>query len=125
MKAIVGWPVFPAACALALTFVIVAAPHPRTSFCGGGSKADVARLTVAQLAYEAFPQWSAQHPRRRCPANIEALLPWTNAHEAIDPWGRDYRFYCVFQPGKPVHIVVWSAGQDRHHGSADDIRSDR
>ena len=124
MKACVGWPLFPAGCAIALAFVIVAAPRTRTSFCGG-SKADIARLTVAQLAYEAFPQWSAEHPKARCPANLEALLPWTNATEVIDPWGRDYRFFCVVQPGRSAYIVAWSAGQDRHHGTDDDIRSDQ
>ncbi len=123
MKAFVGWPVFPAGCAIAIGLVILAAPQARTSFCG--SKVDIARLTVVKLAYEAFPSWSAQHPTARCPANLEALLPWMNTREAIDPWGRDYRFYCIRQPGKPPHIVVWSAGPDGHHGSSDDIRSDR
>jgi hypothetical protein len=125
MKACVGWPLFPAACALALGFVITLAPRTRTSCCGGGSKVEIARLSVMTLAYEAFPRWSAEQSYARCPANLDALLPWMTTSEAIDPWGRDYRFFCHARSAGPVHIVVWSAGPDRHHGNADDIRSDR
>ena len=32
---------------------------------------------------------------------------------------------CTIAPGAPHHIVIWSAGPDRIHGTADDIRCDR
>jgi hypothetical protein len=118
--ATIGWPVFPTACAIATSLVLLAAP--RTRVC---RTTDIAQLTVARLANEAFPQWSAAHPEVRCPANIEALMPWMNSGEAIDPWGRDYRYFCITQPGRPARVLVWSAGPDRRHGTSDDIRSER
>jgi hypothetical protein len=122
--ATVGWPVFPAVCAIALGFVIALAPRTRTSSCDN-TKAGCAGPTVMKLAFEAFPRWSAEHPKRQCPASLEALLPWMDSRDLTDPWGRDYRFNCVFAPGRPVRIVVWSAGEDRRHQTADDVRSDR
>jgi hypothetical protein len=43
---------------------------------------------------------------------------------ARDRW-REPGSACTIAPGAPHHIVIWSAGPDRVHGTADDIRCDR
>lgn len=43
---------------------------------------------------------------------------------ARDHW-RDPGSLCTIAPGAPHHIVIWSAGPDHIHGTADDIRCDR
>lgn len=41
-----------------------------------------------------------------------------------DTW-REPGSICTIPKGAPHHIVIWSAGPDRIHGTADDIRCDR
>ena len=43
---------------------------------------------------------------------------------ARDHW-REPGSPCTIAPGAPHHIVIWSAGPDHIHGTADDIRCDR
>ena len=42
----------------------------------------------------------------------------------VDHW-REPGSRCTIAPGAPHHIVIWSAGPDHIHGTADDIRCDR
>jgi hypothetical protein len=42
----------------------------------------------------------------------------------VDHW-REPGSPCTIAPGAPHHFVIWSAGPDHIHGTADDIRCDR
>lgn len=86
--------------------------------CGGPSKMDIGRLTVKKYAYEAFPAFRYANPGRVCPANLGELNTWMDSDGVKDPWGTEYVMHC-----SQVGIVVRSAGEDRKHGTGDDLGS--
>lgn len=107
---------------LALLIVAGYVIGPRVMHVYAESETDFARATVKKYVYEAFPSWAFVHPDRTCPERLAELNEWMNNKDIKDPWGGDYRHVCL--PGKPS-LVVWSAGEDRIPGTADDIWSDR
>jgi hypothetical protein len=79
---------------------------------------DIARREAKRLAYEAYPQWAASHPDKKCPDRIEDLLEYGGS--TFDPWLNSYEIHCdAAQP------YVVSAGPDGRMGTSDDIRSDQ
>ncbi len=103
-----------------LAAVFVEGPRRMTTF--GGSKVDVARLTVTKYALEAYPQWALAHPDRTCPVSLVELNAWMNTKDIRDPYGTDYQWSCGTYAGR-TQLHVWSVGEDQLLGSADDIRS--
>ncbi len=99
--------------------VLVAAPR---RMCACASKRDVTRLTVGQLATDAYVRWLANHPDTHCPRTLADLRVYANATDpasALDPWMTPLSFACRDK------VVIISAGEDRELGTPDDIRSDR
>jgi len=85
---------------------------------------DVARLTVKQLAHEAYPMWSSKHPDAACPATIADLEPFMQSPGTQDPWGHPYKIYCGQNlPAGAKIIAIVSVGPDGVEGTADDIKS--
>jgi hypothetical protein len=84
------------------------------------SLADMARLTAAKLAYEAYPQWQVEHPGQSCPGSIGDLYAYMNRNDNTkDPYGSPYEMTCT-----PKGVVIYSPGEDALRGTADDIWSD-
>lgn len=83
------------------------------------SLADMAHLTAAKLAYEAYPQWQVDHPGQACPASVDDLVPYIDRNDTKDPYGSSYEMRCT-----PKGVVIYSPGEDALRGTADDIWSD-
>ncbi len=88
------------------------------------SKADSAKLVVQKYAFEAYPQWSASHPDKACPAKIGDLDEFMLPAESKDPWGHVYVMYCgATLPKGAKGVAILSLGADGKFGTADDIKS--
>jgi hypothetical protein len=87
-------------------------------FSSGGSKLDVARLTIRKYAREAYPRWRAAHPGQTCPAQLVDLNVYMNNRDTKDPYGNDYEMYCGLHG-----IVVRSLGEDGRLNTEDDLWS--
>jgi hypothetical protein len=97
---------------------------PRRVGCYAESRVDIAMLTVAKFANEAYPQWARDNPEARCPSSLDPLLDYMDQKHTRDPWGRSYELDCrAGMFGNPM--VVTSRGADGVRGTDDDIRSDR
>ena len=90
---------------------------PRTIKVYGGSKAQIAKTRVKQLAYECYPQWRLDHAQA-CPKNLAALAQYSTNKSIKDPWGAPYLFTCG---GHRIYVV--SLGEDGQADTADDIWS--
>jgi hypothetical protein len=86
--------------------------------CRGGSKVDVAKVTVKMYAFEAYPQWREANPDRACPSSLLELRPWMTTTDVRDPWGGGYVMRC-----ETPTFGVFSAGEDGIYGTEDDIKS--
>jgi hypothetical protein len=84
----------------------------------GGSKVDIAVLSVHAYAHEAYPIWHVAHPDRACPASLTELGPYMAHHDVKDPWGSPYELYCGTDG-----IIVHSRGEDALPSTADDLWS--
>lgn len=109
-----------AICAVALTAGFVEVPR-WSQFCGG-SKVDIAELTVKKYAFEAYPQWASAHPAHTCPTSLADLNEYMDNKDIRDPYGSDYQWSCGTYAGSTI-LNVWSLGEDQILGSGDDIRS--
>lgn len=89
---------------------------PRVLKICGESKVDVAKLTVAKFANEAFPRWRRE--RGGCPPSIVELARYMERKDVFDPWGEPYQLSC-----NDNAILVWSLGEDGKANTGDDIRS--
>jgi len=96
---------------------LVIGPGRRCCYCGH-SKVDIAKLTIAKYADEAYPEFRAANPTRECPVALRELNEWMNAKDVQDPWGTSYVMTC----GNHT-ILVGSAGEDATFGTADDLWS--
>ena len=99
-----------------ITLCIVAALRPKPKGCSGPSKVAIAQLTVKKYAYEAFPQWMADHPDRRCVKSLRELGRYMSEGDRVDPWGHKYAFTC-----ERGAFYVASLGADGIAGTADDL----
>jgi len=102
---------------IACTFIHL--PSHKLCFDCTHSRADVAHVTAAKFAFEAYPQWQATHPDERCPPSLDDLLDYMDRKDAMDPYGAPYELTCT-----PKGIVIFSPGEDGTRGTADDIWSD-
>lgn len=97
--------------------------------CKTSSKASEAEVRLVQLAtnklaFEAYPQWAAQHPDKACPDKIEDLLALVDATDRNDPWGHSYVMLCGSSvPAGVRGLGVLSLGPDGQQGTTDDIKS--
>nr|HEX4315194.1 hypothetical protein [Kofleriaceae bacterium] len=98
-------------------------PPPPPPVDADPAKLGQARVEAKQLAYEAYPQWSAAHPSRACPDKLDDLLEFVSI-QGLDPWKHRYAVYCGATLPKGVKgILVKSAGPDGKLGTADDLSS--
>jgi len=97
--------------------------EPHAAQMMGASKAELAKLKAKKYAVEAYPQWSAAHPDKACPAKLEELNEYMSDHDTLDPWGRPYRMMCGPTLAGAKGLAVISAGEDGKGGTADDIKS--
>lgn len=105
----------------ALMFTLIAGlliPAPRRFHGDDAPKVDIAKLRVAKYAYEAYPQWRAEHPTLECPRSLRALDGYMDSADRRDPWGRTYVFTCG--GGK---LYVMSLGEDGRSNTDDDVWS--
>lgn len=58
-----------------------------------------------------------------CPKGLEDLVAakYTSKEQMVDPWGQPYSFKCPGEQNSDS-ADIWSAGADKHDGTADDIR---
>ena len=108
---------------LALVMGLIVGPRVMKMF--GESKVDIAKLTVAKFANEAFPQWSRSNPDKGCPEKIEQLSEYMDKKDTKDPWGNQYKMMCPpnLPPGVRTGIAILSNGEDGKEGTGDDIKS--
>jgi hypothetical protein len=89
------------------------------------SKKSLAKDIVKQLAYEAYPRWSADNPRHACPSSLNDLLVYLSKQDTKDPWGNNYVMLCGDRvpQGARGDFAVLSPGPDGKKGTNDDITS--
>jgi hypothetical protein len=87
--------------------------------CGGPPRQDVTLARAKQIAYDAVPRWSVEHPDRVCPS-LDELAPYLNDDALLDAWGDRFELRC--SRDKP-RVVVRSYGEDQRADTEDDIRS--
>ncbi|MBL9017471.1 MAG: hypothetical protein JNL83_25000 [Myxococcales bacterium] len=105
--------------------VAIAILDHQVTRCFCDTTEDIALVTAKKYAFEAFPQWrSTAWNGPACPSSLDALLPWMNNKDTLDPWGTEYAFWCGRTGALEPVLHVTSAGPDRELGTADDLRSD-
>jgi hypothetical protein len=90
------------------------------SFCTG-SKDQVARQMVRQVAVESYARWATDNPGKQCPDSGLELAVYSDDRELRDPWGTTLVVLC--EETLPGGIRVVSAGPDAKPDTSDDIRS--
>jgi hypothetical protein len=85
------------------------------------SDGDAAVMQVKQVAFEAYPLFTAKSPDTACPRTIADLAPYITGNKITDPWGHELRLFCG--AGSPVPFGVASSGPDGKPDTADDIKS--
>jgi general secretion pathway protein G len=104
---------------IGLVMALLVGPAVMRAF--GSSKTKVARIAVRKFAYEAYPQWSAQHTGKRCPESLKDLTPFMNSDDTKDPWGNEYVMQCGDQaPAGSKGFAVISYGEDGKPGGSGD-----
>jgi len=91
----------------------------------GSSKTKVARIAVRKYAFEAYPQWAAEHSGKKCPAKLADLNQWMNQDdpEPKDPWGNPYVMVCGDSaPAGAKGFGVVSYGEDGKPGGTEDAK---
>ena len=107
---------------LALIMGLVVGPRVMKMF--SQSKVDIAKATAKDIAFTAYPQWSATHPGKACPDSINDLKDYVNSDNLTDPWGNPWKMMCgPSAPQGTKGVLVISAGEDQKEGTADDIKS--
>jgi hypothetical protein len=90
----------------------------------GDDPQGVAVIAAKKYAFEAYPQWAAEHPDKECPAALAELREFTSFDSDLDPWGHPYRLMCgPSLPPTAKGVAIQSAGPDGQFDTADDIRS--
>jgi hypothetical protein len=89
---------------------------PRRMRRCGGSKVDIAKLTVQKFVNEAYPRWRREHGG--CPRTLDDLVEYMDDPNTLDPWGAHYQMSCTSGV-----VVVWSLGEDGEPNTGDDLRS--
>jgi hypothetical protein len=85
---------------------------------------DEAKILVQKFAFEAYPQWSAAHPDKACPAKLADLVEYTDRKDIKDPWKHDLKMFCGKDlPKGAKGLAVQSAGPDGKFDTADDLKS--
>jgi len=79
---------------------------------------DTTPVLVKTFAFQAFPQWAADHQWIACPQTIDDLSPYANS-EAVDEWGTKLEMRCLIG----TRLYVRSAGPDLRFDTGDDITS--
>jgi hypothetical protein len=92
-----------------------------------GQKVKIAKLAVKQLAMEDFPKWAMANVSKACPDALLDVLKHAGKtdDDLKDPWGTNYKMLCGagLPPGVKGGFAVYSLGEDKADGTADDVRS--
>jgi prepilin-type N-terminal cleavage/methylation domain-containing protein len=107
---------------IALVMGFLVGPAVMKQFAG--SKVKVAEATIKKYAFEAFGQWSANHPGKACPESLGELNEYMNNKDTKDPWGAEYLMFCgdTLPPGAKG-VGVQSVGEDGKRDTEDDVKS--
>jgi hypothetical protein len=85
---------------------------------------ELATIAVTTYAFEAYPQWTMDHPDKACPGALAELREFTSFDSDLDPWGHPYRLMCGSSlPPSAKGVAIQSAGPDGQFDTADDVRS--
>ena len=110
---------------IALVMGFLVGPRVMEQFREGETQ--VGRMMVKQVADQAYPQWSLNHPGEQCPKSLSELQKYMNnpKKEIKDPWGSELVMMCGDQAPDDVSsgFAVLSPGKDRKQGTEDDIKS--
>ncbi len=108
---------------LALVMGLLVGPRVMKLF--GESKVDIAKLTVKDFTYKAFPLWQRAHSDKGCPDKLEDLSDYMDKKDTKDPWGNQYKMMCGqnVPAGVKGGFAVTSPGEDGKEGTSDDIKS--
>lgn len=108
---------------LALVMGLVVGPRVMKLFAE--SKVDIAKMTVQDFTYKAFPLWQRSHSDKGCPDRLEDISEYMDKKDTKDPWGNPYKMLCGqnLPPGAKGGFAVMSAGEDGKEGTSDDIKS--
>jgi hypothetical protein len=98
---------------------------------GGGDRrddprVDLARVRIQQLVHEGYLLWTTRHADTPCPTSLDEIAAMTSSRGTRDPWDTPLQMYCgadLPEPARAHGFAVSSAGADRTHGTADDVRS--
>ncbi len=108
---------------LALVMGLVVGPRVMKLFAE--SKVDIAKMTVQDFTYKAFPLWQRSHSDKGCPDRLEDISEYMDKKDTKDPWGNPYKMLCGqnLPAGVKGGMAVMSPGPDGKEGTEDDIRS--
>jgi general secretion pathway protein G len=108
---------------LALVMGLVVGPRVMKLFAE--SKVDIAKMTVKDFTYKAYPLWARSHSDKGCPDQLSDLSEYMDKKDTKDPWGNSYKMYCGqnLPPGAKGGFAVSSPGEDGKEGTSDDIKS--
>jgi prepilin-type N-terminal cleavage/methylation domain-containing protein len=109
---------------LGLVMAFLVGPKVMKMFQEG--KEDIARMTVKQLASEAYPRWSARATGKQCPSSLSELTEYSNNATTKDQWGTEMQMICrdsLPASAQKNGIGIVSAGPNGKMGDNDDIKS--
>jgi general secretion pathway protein G len=113
---------------IAILGLLVVIVVPRVVGALGESRDDLTRVQVNDIAKTWYQRWSIKSGES-CPGSLlevaRAVEPAADEDTVKDPWGTPYQFKCGSEQGLPegVPFGVWSLGEDKKDGTADDIKS--
>ena len=112
----------PAAILVVISVVFAMLFGPRYLCVGCGSRHHITHIMMKQYLQEAYPEWSAAHPDRVCPASLRDLDPYMNVDHDRDSWGTPFEFQCNETARHDNRrLLIISAGEDRVFGTDDDL----
>ncbi|MEO8705334.1 MAG: prepilin-type N-terminal cleavage/methylation domain-containing protein [Kofleriaceae bacterium] len=115
---------------IAILGLLVVIVVPRVMGALGSSKIDLTKVQVDKISREYYPRFYAANGDNPCPASLIEIGKFIDGNmtedEFKDPWGSPLKFSCGagnLPAGVKDGIAVWSIGEDKQDGNADDIKS--
>lgn len=115
---------------IAILGLLVVIVVPRVMGALGSSRTDLAKVQVDKIAREYYPRYITANADNGCPAaliDIGKFIDGSMTEDDFkDPWGQPLKFACGsgnLPAGVKDGIAVWSTGEDKQDGTADDIKS--
>jgi general secretion pathway protein G len=115
---------------IAILGLLVVIVVPKVMGALGSSKIDLTKVQVDKVAREYYPRYFAANSDNACPATLLEIGKFIDGSmtedDFKDPWGSTLKFACGsgnLPAGVKDGIAVWSTGENKTDGDADDIRS--